>query len=108
MHPSFLARKIMEFINTDVKMFKSKKDKIRLFVYSLTNEYNTENIGASQIAGIRVYLIDSSDKKNPKIFIKSALIYNRFEADQYISKLRNSNIFVHETMFSLKEMYAII
>lgn len=108
MHTAYLGRLIKSFIDdkSNVRLLQSKKDKIFDFINHLTSDYNTEVHGSGQIAGIRVYLIDNSDKQNPKIFIKSALIYNRFEADQYISKLRNSNIYKHETMyFSQTDVY---
>lgn len=108
MHSAYLGRLIKQFIDnkSNVRIFDSKKNKIFDFINNLTNAYNTENNGTGQIAGIRVYLIDNSDKQNPKIFIKSALIYNRFEADQYISKLRNSNIYLQETMgFTQTDVY---
>lgn len=45
-------------------------------------------------------------KNNPKILIKSSLIYNRHEAQEYISKLRNSNIYLQETMgFTQTDVY---
>lgn len=108
MHSAYLGNLIKQFINnkSNVRLLQSKKDKIFNFITHLTNDYNTETLGHGQVAGIRVYLVDYSNKNNPKILIKSALIYNRHEAQEYISKLRNSNICLQETMgFTQTDVY---
>lgn len=93
-----IGMNIMRFISNDIKLFSYKKNKIRQFILELTSDYNSESIGQGQIAGIRVYLIYVPDGQKPEIFIKSALIYNRYESNQYISKLRHSNIFIPSKM----------